>query len=336
MAMTKRERVMAALGGHHVDHAPLSFWLHNFATENSAAGLAAETVRLARTFDWDFLKPQSRAQCFAEMWGLSYRPSGERATPFTVTRHPVRGATDLLGLKPADPATGALGEQLDALRTIRAAVGPDVPIVWTVFAPLMVLPFLVAGGRDQTLVLMRSEPGAVHHALDAIAATLTTYARACLTAGADGLFYATNVATHELLSEDECRRFQRPYDLPILKAAVHAPFNVLHLCGSGIRLEEFVDYPVAGFSWATVPENPSLSEVHRRTGRAVVGGLPAKPTVATMPTPALCERAHAALREMRSRWLLVGPDCSINPDTPEALLHAVGAAVRSVGQGDPS
>jgi hypothetical protein len=26
---------------------------------------------------------------------------------------------------------------------------------------------------------------------------------------------------------------------------------------------------------------------------------------------------------------LLGPDCSINPDTPERLLHAVGAAVRT-------
>jgi hypothetical protein len=31
---------------------------------------------------------------------------------------------------------------------------------------------------------------------------------------------------------------------------------------------------------------------------------------------------------MQDRWLLLGPDCSINPDTPERLLHAVGAAVR--------
>jgi hypothetical protein len=78
--MTKRERVMAALRGHEIDRVPLSFWLGNFATGNSAKDLAAETLRLARTFDWDFLKPQSRAQCFAEMWGLGYRPSGERAT----------------------------------------------------------------------------------------------------------------------------------------------------------------------------------------------------------------------------------------------------------------
>ncbi len=79
--MTSRERTLAALRGAPVDRVPLSFWLHNFATENSAAGLAGETARLATTFGWDFLKPQSRAQCFAEMWGLTYTPSRARATP---------------------------------------------------------------------------------------------------------------------------------------------------------------------------------------------------------------------------------------------------------------
>ena len=48
-----------------------------------------------------------------------------------------------------------------------------------------------------------------------------------------------------------------------------------------------------------------------------------------MSEAALVARAEAATREMNGRWLLLGPDCSINPDTPEPLLHAVGAAVRS-------
>ena len=43
---------------------------------------------------------------------------------------------------------------------------------------------------------------------------------------------------------------------------------------------------------------------------------------------ALVARAAAATREMGGRWLLLGPDCSINPETPARLLHAVGAALR--------
>jgi uroporphyrinogen decarboxylase len=327
-AMTKRERVQAALRGDAVDRIPLSFWLHNFATENSAEALAGETLRLARTFDWDFLKPQSRAQCFAEMWGLTYRPSPERAVSYTVTRHPVATAAHLAGLLPVDPARGALGEQLAALRSIRAGVGPDVPIIWTVFSPLMVVPFLMEGGKSQAVEMARREPRAMAHALGVIAETLGEYARLSLAAGADGLFYATNVATEDTISAEECRRWQRPFDLHVLEAVREATFTLMHVCGSGVHFGEFADYPVTAFSWAVVVGNPSLAEGRKRTGRAVVGGLPAKPQIASMTAEAVAARARAAIAEMRAGGFLLGPDCSINPDTPEALLHAVGAVVR--------
>ena len=325
---TKRERVLAALRGEPVDRVPIAFWLHNFAAENSAEGLAGETLRLAKTFDWDYLKPQSRAQCFAEMWGLEYTASRDRAVPFTVTRAPVSAAAALTKLEPADPRTGALGEQLAALRLIRAAVGPDTPIIWTVFSPLMVMPFLMTGGREQTLSLMRSAPTTLEHALDAVAVTLRAYASACLDAGADGLFYATNVATRALVSVEECRRFQRPYDLRILAVVERAPFNLLHVCGEGALFDEFLDYPVTAFSWATVPGNPTLAEGQLKTGRAVVGGFPGKPDIAGFTAQALAGRARSAIAETGGCRLLLGPDCSINPDTPEPLLHAAGDAAR--------
>ena len=328
MAMTKRARVLAALHGEPVDRVPLSFWLHNFVTENSAAGLAAETLRLARTFDWDFLKPQSRAQCFAEMWGLSYRPSTERATPFTVTHTPLAGAAEVARLQPVDPRRGALGEQLASLAAIRAALGPDTPIIWTIFAPMMVMPYVLAGGREQALAIARAEPKAMDAGLAAIAETLAAYARACVEAGADGLFYATNLARADGLTAGECRRFQRPHDLRVLGAVAQAPFNLLHVCGPAVHFDEFADYPVTAFSWALGAGNPSLAEVHRRTGRAVVGGLPAKPEIASMRETDIAARAKRAVDEMHGRALLLGPDCSINPDTPEALLHAAAAVVR--------
>ena len=320
---------MAALRGEVVDRVPLSFWLHNFATENAVDSFVAETLRLAREFDWDYLKPQSRAQCFAEAWGFTFKASGERATPYTPTHAPCAGAADLSRLQPASPSAGVLGEQLEALRRIRAGVGDDPPITWTVFSPMMVVPYLLPGGVEQALAVAREEPKALEAALDAITHTLAQYARLALTAGADGLFYATNVARRGLLSAEECRRFQRPYDLRVLDAVAAAPFNALHICGAGVHFDEFGDYPAQALSWAPGDGNPTLREAHRRTGRAVMGGLPAKPLIASLTRAVIAERARAAVSEMNGRALLLGPDCSINPDTPEALLHAARAALEA-------
>jgi uroporphyrinogen decarboxylase len=327
--MKKRDRVMAALRGEPVDRVPLSFWLHNFAAENAVDSFVAESLRRARDFDWDYLKPQSRAQCFAEAWGLEYQASGNRATPYTLKHAPCAGAADLARLQPASPSAGALGEQLEALRQIRAGVGSDPPIIWTVFSPMMIVPYLLTGGVEQALAIAREEPKALEAALDAIAHTLAQYARLALGAGADGLFYATNVARRGLLSPEECRRFQRPYDLRVLAAVSSAPFNALHVCGAGVHFDEFVDYPAQAISWARGDGNPTLREAHRRTGRAVMGGLPAKPLIATLTPMVIAERTRAAVTEMNGRALLLGPDCSINPDTPDALLHAARAALEA-------
>ena len=320
---------MAAIRGEAVDRVPFSFWLHNFAREDTAQALTEETLRLHRTFDWDFLKPQSRYQCFAEMWGLEYRQPPDRAEWPVITRLPVRQAADLATLAPADPSQGALAEQLEAMSAIRAAVGPDVPVVATVFAPLMVTQFMVPGGIEAVLKLGRENAAALQRGLEAIAATQEAFTRLLVARGVDGIFYATNVATKNFLTAAEFDRFQRPYDRRILEAAASLPFNILHMCGGGILFEEFAGYPVNVFSWATTPGNPSLAEVHRRTGRAVLGGLPAKPEIRSMTREALVARARSSLAEMGGRFHLLGPDCSINPDTPEALLHAVGTAVRT-------
>ncbi|MDA0675705.1 MAG: uroporphyrinogen decarboxylase, partial [Proteobacteria bacterium] len=177
------------------------------------------------------------------------------------------------------------------------------------------------------LAMMREDPAALERGLQAIGETLAAYARNCIDAGADGIFYATTVATKPLMSVEECRRFQRPHDLPILESARTAPFNIMHVCGDHTHFDEFLDYPVSVFSWATTPGNPRLAEVQKRTGRAVLGALPGKPQIGGMSPAALVGCARVSLAETGGTHHLLGPDCSINAGTPDALLHAVGDAV---------
>jgi uroporphyrinogen decarboxylase len=168
------------------------------------------------------------------------------------------------------------------------------------------------------LEVVRSHPEAVTRGLDAIGETLAGYARACLEHGADGLFFATNLADEGGLDAEECRRFQRPFDSRVLADAKGARFNIMHVCGAGARLDEFVDYPVTAFSWSVQPGNPGVREVHDHTGRAVVGGLPkALETLSVRQVEGL---ARGAIQAMDSRWLLLAPGCSVPPTTPDAVL----------------
>jgi len=323
----KRARVLAALRGEAVDRVPISFWGHHYVAENSAQGLAQETLRWAAEFDWDYLKPQSRAQAFAEMWGLRYTPSQARGEKYVTTHVPLERASELAHLRPADPTSGALGEQIEALRQIRRALGPEVPITWTVFSPLMVASFLVPGGANQLVDAARSDEAPVHAGLEAITETLRGYVRACLATGADGVFYATNLATAGLLTLEECARFQRPYDLRVLDAAGSASFNVMHVCGAHAWFDACADYPVAAFSWAAGEGTPSLAEGYRRTGKATMGGLPKD--LASLATAEIGARVRSARAGLEGRWLLLAAACSIDIDTPADRLLAARDAARA-------
>ncbi len=319
---SRAQRVRLALAGAPVARPPISFWAHNFARENSAEALAGETLRQFRRHDWDFIKIQSPASCFAEGWGNRYRVSTERATPPELLDWPVRSAADLEKICPLDPATGALGEQLSALRTIRRDVGPDVPILTTLFAPAMVLALLACESSQRMLELVRSHPASVATALGAIRDTYIAYAQACLEKGADGIFFAIKAASAEQMTRDEYARFGLRFDRPILDAARRGWLNMLHLCGPHLYFEVVDDLPSPLLNWGLDAGNPRMAEGRDRARRTVIGGVSPKPRIREMSPAEVAEEVRTALSSTNGVSVMIGPGCSISPDTPEANLDA--------------
>jgi uroporphyrinogen decarboxylase len=326
--MNKRERIGRAIAGEPVDRVPYSVWLHNFLEENSAAALADETLRLLDRFDFDLLKPQSRPYCFGQMWGLEFEPSKHADVFPRVTRPLLRDAADLASIGRVSGRSGALEEQVRAFALIRERVGPDTPIIATVFAPLMVLTLGHAGGARAVFELQRSHPDALEQALANMADTLADFAALCIEAGVDGIFYATTTANAGQVTRAEWERFQRPFDERILRAAAGGAMNVLHVCGNAIQAEWFHDYPAAIVSWATTQGNPSLAAMHALTGKCVMGGVPGKPQFGPMRTEALARHVNESLDAMRGRFHILGPDCSVNPGSAPAQIETVMDAVR--------
>ena len=105
----------------------------------------------------------------------------------------------------------------------------------------------------------------------------------------------------------------------------------MHVCGQETLFDAFVDYPVAAFSFALGPTNPTLADAHRRTGKAVMGDLPA--TLATLTPAEVARHARAAVDDMARRWLLLAPGCSIAIDTPDQLLMAAREVAHAARDG---
>lgn len=333
-SMTKTERVQAARAGREVDRVPVSAWGHDFLREWTAEGLAEATLEAYRRFDWDFVKVNPRATYFAEDWGARFQPSGRDDHPPALIEAGVKTAADLASLHRLNPARGAYGEQLAALRLIAEELADEVPFVQTVFSPLAVMSRL-AGGRQVVRGFMEEAPEALEGALSVIAETLAAYAAACLEVGASGIFYApVEWASHDSCSEEEYQRFGRPYDLQILGTVQGASFNILHVCRNNNMLESLLDYPVHCFHWAaTGSGNPRLKDIQAKTEKAVAGGVSHDSTILSGTPEEVTAEAGRALTETGGRRFLLAPGCSIVPQTPEANLRAMIQATR---EGRPS
>jgi uroporphyrinogen decarboxylase len=328
-ALTKRERVFAALRGEEVDQVPVSAWGHDYLREWTAEGLAEATLEAYRRYDWDFIKVNPRASYYAEDWGGRYQPSGRTDAPPQTLATAVNSAADLRGLRPLAPSVGAYGDQLAALRLIRDGLKGEAPFIQTVFSPLAVASRL-AGSNEPIRQYMEEAPQDLEAALGVIAGTLAAYARACLEAGADGLFFASvEWGSRNYISAEQYSRFGCPFDLRVLEAVQGASFNLLHVCRNNNRLTDVLDYPVHAFHWAaTGTGNPTLTDILARTDKAVIGGVSHDSTILGSRPEDVAAEARAAIEATGGRRFLLAPGCSVAPTTPEANLRAMIAAAR--------
>ena len=328
--MTKRDRVFAALNGQEVDRVPVAAWWHDFLREWSPQGLAEATLEAYGKYDWDFIKVNPRASYYAEDWGSRFRPSGRPDRPPELIEPAVKSPQDLRRIRPLDVSRGAYGEQLTALSLIVRGLAGQAPFIQTVFSPLAVMSRLT-GSTAPVQQPMREWPDDLLAALEAAAETLRDYARACLEAGASGIFFATvEWGSADVISGKEYDRFGRPFDLRVLEAVKDAPFNVLHVCRQNNHLARLLDYPVSAFHWAAhSPSNLSLADIASRTDRALMGGVSHDSTMpGGSPADVLAEARHA-IEQTGGRRFLLAPGCSISPQTPEANLQALVEAARS-------
>jgi uroporphyrinogen decarboxylase len=346
--LTKRERVFAALSGAEVDRVPVSAWGHDFLREWTAEGLAEATLEAYRRYDWDFIKVNPRASYYVEDWGGRYQPSGRADAPPQTLAVAVNSAAELRSLRPLDPSRGAYGEQLAALRLIRDGLAGEAPFVQTVFSPLAVASRLAGAarsgptgrptlgpdlrpGHEPIRRYMEDAPQDLEAGLAVIAQTLAAYTRACLEAGADGIFFASvDWGSRKHASAEQYNRFGRPFDLQVLEAVRGASFNILHVCRDNNMLTDLLDYPVHAFHWATTGAgNPSLADILSRTDKAVMGGVSHDSTMLSDRPEDVEAEALAAIATTGGRRFLLAPGCSIAPQTPEANLRAMIAAARA-------
>lgn len=326
--MTKRQRMETVLAGQRPDRPPVGFWYH-FPIEQ-ITGTAAVDAHLDHfeTYDLDFLKIMNDHRF----------PRGAVDI--------VRSTADLAKIKPLSADAGDLGKQLEVIAALRAKLGAEVFTCTTQFNPWTVLRYLTRepsdihkpprlkamDERDEIIARMLAEDRpAVQGALEAITETIAAFMKACLEAGADGMFLsvrddwvdskANGPGTYDALV--------KPLDLKILEVARDYPFNFLHICGEPLDFKRFAEYPVQVLHWADRVTGPSIAYARDRVKPVIAGGVD---NLTTLPegTPEDCAgEVRDALRQAKDRPIIIAPGCTFDPAlVPAENLRAMVEAAR--------
>jgi uroporphyrinogen decarboxylase len=325
MLMSKRERLAAAIRGEETDRPLVALWRHFPVDDGDAEQLALSAVAFHTQYDWDFLKLTPASNYSVDGWGtrVAYRGHPEGTSEYTA--RPIAEPGDWLRLEPLDPRSGALGQQIACIRRARELAGPDVPIIETIFSPIAQAKNLIGDGLE--LVHLRRHRRELEHALDVIAETTVRFVEAALEAGADGIFYAMQRASADMISEAEYREVARPLDLRVLEAAQNASFNLLHLHGLHTYFDMVADYPAHALNWHDRDTGPSLAEGARRFPGLVVGGLSQRDMVEGTPEHVRALVAEAIAATNGGRRLCLSTGCVMQTVTPWGNIRALRAAV---------
>jgi uroporphyrinogen decarboxylase len=327
--MDKRTRVQAALRRQPVDRLPFSLWRHYHCEDRSAWALAAATLALAREYDFDLIKLTPCGLYAVEDWANRHvvYPGNDYDPPYLETPA-VASPEDWGRLSTLDPTAGALGRELAAIRLVADGLAGKTPFMMTVFSPLT-LAFKLAGER--AVEHLRRHPADLHAGLEIITQTTARYAQAALDAGADGLFFATQLASHQWLKPAEYDEFGMRYDLAVLEPCTErSTITVLHLHGRDIFFDLANRYPVHALSWHDRETPPSLAEARGLTERAFLTGLD-RELLDHGPTEAIQAQVHKAIAHTKGQGLILAPSCVIPPTAPAGHLQAVCDALGQAG-----
>ena len=327
--MTKWERVEAALHGADVDRIPISLWKHYHLQDRAPGQLAEVTIALHRQFDTDLIKLTPSGLYPIQDWGATIRfGSDDDFLPLAV-QPVISSAGDWEALPRLDVNKGALRRELETIHHLATALEGSAPFMMTLFSPLNIA-YKLCGDRvsgELVVEYMRQAPRQLHAGLSLICDIVIEYAVACLEAGASGIFFATQMATTDLMTREEFVEFGAAYDLRVLEALLgKTRVTMLHVCKQNLMFDLVADYPVGVINWAARTSGTSLAEARRITDKPLAGGLSLDTLLSGTEEDVLVE-VQSAIAEVGRRGFILAPDCVVKGSSPDANLAAARRAV---------
>ncbi len=329
MPLNCRERMLACLNDDPaLDHPPVALWRHFPMDDQNPDTLAAATLDFQCHYNFDLVKVTPASSFAIKDWGAEDAWEGSTEGTRRYTKRVIQRAQDWERLPVLDPLSSPqLSGQISCLRQIRSALGPQMPLLQTVFSPLAQAKNLAGG--DVLIAHLRQYPEAVLKGLQTIAGTTRRFVEAAMETGIDGIFYAVQHAQAGLMTRDEYKTFGLPFDLVTTQPAASLWCNILHIHGLNIYFDLITQslcrdnlFPIV--NWHDRETYPSLeeaqaSEVHPQV---FCGGISQR-TIVFGDAAQVRAEAVDAIQQTKGRRLLLGTGCVVPIIAPHGNIQAV-------------
>jgi uroporphyrinogen decarboxylase len=312
-----------------LDRPPVALWRHFPVDDQNPKTLATATLDFQHHYDFDLVKVTPASSFAIKDWGAEDIWEGSVEGTRRYTQHVVQKPQDWEHLPTLDPLKAPhLSGQISCLRRIRADLGPEIPLLQTVFSPLAQAKNLAGG---ETLIAhIRQYPEAVLKGLQSIAETTRRFVEAAINTGIDGIFYAVQHAQAGLMTLDEYKTFGLPFDLKTTLPAADLWCNLLHLHGLHIYFD-LVPHFSSMFSivnWHDRETSPALNEAQKHLTGVVCGGV-SQHTIVYGDASKVREEAADAIRQTGGCRLLLGTGCVVPVIAPPGNILAVRQSVEA-------
>ncbi len=295
--------VDAALSGRRGERIPFSIWFHFPQSAHRGKACAEAHIEHYRRYDLDYLKVMND--------NLYDMPS---AMPV------IERPKDWLKLEPLTADAPGFRAEFEALAELKRVIGREARFVVTVFNPLATA--MKVSNRNAVKHL-REDPEAMEHGLSVIAASLAVFSKKAVEVGASGIFLACSGPEPSMLSEQEYRRFVKPADVRVLSAVADAPFNLLHVHGTDVYLELFLDYPANSLNWPAHHSDYSILKTSTLTDKCLVAGIDERGPITKGKMRATISQLTNAVNQAPTGRFMVGSECTVPPETSPELISAV-------------
>lgn len=303
---------MAVYNGKIPDRVPVAFWYHFPPDCRAGENAVSAHLRFFEESGSDLCKVMNENTC----------PDNPK----------IKEAADWSNLEPFSPTDEYFVRQIDLVKKVTEAVNGEAVVLATVHG-LVASAYHTLGGTElydhDGLILtkhMRENPEGMMHAFRMITDYLKNLCRACIDAGADGIYFASLGGERKMFTDEEFAKFIKPFEIEILESIGSVPaFNVLHMCKNDLNLKRYLDYPCRVLNWGVFEDNISLQEGRELFGKDKIylGGMDDRAgVIVDGELEEITQFVKDLIKSFGTENFILGADCTLPTNIDSARLRA--------------